>query len=281
MRFKAHKKSLYLRISRWLGVYDDLIWHACSDFEQADILRNFPDATPVDVATLAGAEAADGNPGRGALVVTAPEIAIARASPRNGPPKEAGKLRLLFVSRIARMKNLSGALEMLKGVSGSVLFDIYGPAEDQQYWEECQRLIAALPENIRVQYRGPLEHDRVAKVCGEHELFLFPTLGEGYGHVIYEALAAGCPVLISDQTPWRNLEAEGVGWDIPLSEPDSFRRALQSFVDIDEESYSAYSKSAISYLARRTSDPKTIDASRKLFQLALSWSKTAGPDRAQ
>jgi hypothetical protein len=44
----------------------------------------------------------------------------------------------------------------------------------------------------------------------EYDLFLFPTLGENYGHVISEALASGCPVVISDQTPWRNLEAEGI-----------------------------------------------------------------------
>jgi glycosyltransferase involved in cell wall biosynthesis len=273
---KRLKKLLYLRISRWLGIYDNLIWHACNDLEKMNILNTFPGAIAADIATFMDGRISGGHRDRASLVVTAPEIAIARESRHDRPPKKAGQLRLLFVSRISRMKNLSGALQMLQGVSGNVTFDIYGPAEDAEYWEECQCLIAALPDTIRVQYHGALEHDQVAKVFREHELFLFPTLGEGYGHVIYESLAAGCPVLISDQTPWRNLQVEGAGQDIPLNEPDRFREALQSFVDLDTESYLAYSKNTTSYLNRRTSDPKTIEATRKLLQLAFSWGESAG-----
>jgi glycosyltransferase involved in cell wall biosynthesis len=166
------------------------------------------------------------------------------------------------------MKNLSGALRMLAGILGDVSFDIYGPKEDLEYWEECQRLIAALPPNIRVRYEGEIEHERVADVLAGYDLFLFPTLGENYGHVISEALASGCPVLISDQTPWRNLEAEGIGWDIPLSETERFRSVLQQCVDGDDEWFTALSKRAMDYVAKRASAPETIDANRNLFKLA-------------
>ena len=160
---------------------------------------------------------------------------------------------------------------MLKGVSGDVSFDLYGPAEDAEYWDECQGLIAALPPNIRVRYEGAIQHERVGQVFAEHDLFLFPTLGENYGHVICEALASGCPVLISDETPWRNLEAEGVGWDIPLGETERFRSVLQQCVDGDGEWFAALSKRAMEYAAKHASAPATIDANRKLFQRAFAW----------
>jgi glycosyltransferase involved in cell wall biosynthesis len=167
---------------------------------------------------------------------------------------------------------------LLAGVSGDVCFDIYGPAEDAEYWAECQDLIAALPPNIRVRYEGEIEHERIARVFAEHELFLLPTLGENYGHVICEALSAGCPVLISDQTPWRNLEAEGVGWDIPLGEAERFRSILQQCVDGDDEWFTALSKRAAEYAAKRASAPETIDANRRLFQTAFAWQSGGDPE---
>jgi len=170
------------------------------------------------------------------------------------------------------MKNLSGALRLLAGVSGAVSFDIYGPIEDLDYWDECQGLITALPPNIQVRYIGEIEHKMVKQVFAEHDLFLLPTLGENYGHVICEALASGCPVLISDQSPWRNLEAEGVGWDIPLGDTKRFQSVMQQCVDGDDEWFAAMSKRAMDYVAKRASDPETINANRRLFQRAFTWS---------
>ena len=89
--------------------------------------------------------------------------------------------------------------------------------------------------------------------------------------MISEALSTGCLVLISDQTPWHNLEAEGVGWDIPLDEPERFRSALQQCVDADGEWLTARSKRAMEYAVSRASDPAIVDANRKLFQRALNW----------
>jgi glycosyltransferase involved in cell wall biosynthesis len=159
---------------------------------------------------------------------------------------------------------------MLEGVSGDVALDIYGPAEDTDYWEECEGLIAALGANIRVRYLGKIEHERVGQIFAEHDLFLFPTLGENYGHVIWESLVSGCPVLISDQTPWRGLEKEGVGWDIPLGDTARFRLVLQQCVDGDDEWHTALSTTAVKYANKVSSAPAIIDANRRLFQRALA-----------
>ena len=65
----------------------------------------------------------------------------------------------------------------------------------------------------------------MSESLAKNDLFFFPAHGENYGHVIAEAMAAGCPVLISDQTAWRNLEEKGAGWDLPLDAPGRFRAA--------------------------------------------------------
>ena len=88
---------------------------------------------------------------------------------------------------------------------------------------------------MTVKYHGVIKHEEVARELAGHDLFFLPTWGENFGHVIHEALAAGLPVLISDKTPWRNLEDQGVGWDLPLDAPEKFRRVIedQSAVDSD------------------------------------------------
>jgi glycosyltransferase involved in cell wall biosynthesis len=271
LRFKRMRKLLYIRISRWLGLYQAVIWHASSDFEAEDIRRQFPLTKHIEVAGVVPDSYSSRMP-RTRPVVTASDIASVNSlRPQGRSAKRPRQLRVVFVARCSRMKNLSGALRMLEGVSGEVSFDIYGPAEDAGYWEECRGLIASLPPNIRVRYEGEIEHERVRQVFVEHDLFLFPTLGENYGHVVCEALASGCPVLISDQTPWRNLEAEGVGWDIPLGETERFRSVLQQCVDGDSEWFAALSKRAMNYAVKCASDPETIDANRELFQRAFAW----------
>ncbi|MFZ9090683.1 MAG: glycosyltransferase, partial [Planctomycetaceae bacterium] len=60
-----------------------------------------------------------------------------------------------------------------------------------------------------------------------------PTQGENFGHAIFESLAVGTPVLISDQTMWRELAAQSAGWDLSLDDLSSFSEALQEFARMD------------------------------------------------
>jgi glycosyltransferase involved in cell wall biosynthesis len=256
LRFKRPRKRLFIWISQRLGLYRDVIWQASSSLEAADIHRQFPWAKKVRIAEVI--PGLDSDPNRTVRVATGRQT------------KKRGELHAVFVSRISRKKNLAGALKMLAGVSGNVFFDIFGPAEESDYFAECQHAIAGLPGNIEARYCGQIEHARIGKVFADHDLFLFPTFGENYGHVISEALVAGCPVLISDQTPWRNLEAEGVGWDIPLEETERFRSVLQHCVNGDDAWHAALSLRASEYGAKHTAGPESIDANRRLFQGQLA-----------
>ena len=58
---------------------------------------------------------------------------------------------------------------------------------------ECEQLIATLPSNVLVIYGDTVHPDAVKQTMAGHDLFILPTRGENYGHVIHEALrrAAG------------------------------------------------------------------------------------------
>jgi len=244
---KSLKKRVYLLAAKTFGLYRGVVWQASSEHEEADIRQWFGRDVPVVVA-----------PNLPPMVHSADEL-----PPKSG--KIEGCLKIIFLSRISRKKNLDGALKMLKGLKGKVEFNIYGPMEDKSYWAECQKIIGGLPENIEVRYSGSVEHDQVGAVMREHDIFFFPTLGENFGHVILEAPCAGCPILISDQTPWRGLEEKGVGWDLPLDRPELFREVLQRCVDMDQDEYVKWSERAREYGLQVTKDDGVVEQNRRLF----------------
>ncbi len=106
-------------------------------------------------------------------------------------------------------------MERLEGIQGKVELTIAGPIEDANYWQECMDTLSQQP-NIEFSQVGSVPHSAIHDLLSKHHIFAPPTLGENFGHAIIEAFDAGLGVLISDRTPWRNLERYGAGWDISL-----------------------------------------------------------------
>ena len=168
------------------------------------------------------------------------------------------------------MKNLDFAIAVLAAIRGGVNFNVFGPIEDRQYWADCQRLAVRLPGNVRLRYRGLVKPDEVTQVIERHHLFFLPSQGESFGHAIVESLMAGCPVLISDQTPWRNLEARRAGWEFPLSRPDLFCEVIERCVGMTQAELATWSAGA-RQLGREIADDPTLDAAyRRIFRAALN-----------
>lgn len=258
LQIKPGRKRAFVAASRAMRLHRDVLWQASTPFESDDIRRNV------------GAVERDGS----SRIIVAPIIASPRApaSVAAGPAaarrKQPGQLRVAFLSRISKKKNLLGALQILHGVRGSVEFSIYGPIEDQPYWRRCRELIDALPPNVRAAHCGAVAAADVPAVLADHDLFFLPTLGENYGHVIREALAAATPVLISNQTPWRNLAAAQVGWDLPLDQPDAFRAVLETCIGMDAATFAGWSERAAAYAWQHAADDSAVEASRRLFTAA-------------
>ena len=205
LSFKSCKKKAYLIGARAAGLYRDLRWQASSDFEAADIVREF------------------GGIARNiCIAVNLPDNGNREAASPYSPRGEGEPLRICFLSRISPEKNLDFALKVLRDVNVPALFDIYGLIVDKKYWNHCCSLIEVLPSNIQARYHGSVDYKNVPVTLGQYDLFLLPTRGENFGHAILDALAAGTPVLISDRTPWRGLARSGAGWDLPLEHPSRF-----------------------------------------------------------
>jgi hypothetical protein len=80
---------------------------------------------------------------------------------------------------------------------------------------------------------------------------------------------SGCPVLISDRTPWRGLEAQGAGWDLPLEDVSRLRQTVQRLVDMGAEQHAELSRAARRYGVAYVSDEKILELNRALFLNAV------------
>ena len=202
---KHARKRAYLLAARGFGLLDHVWLHATSEQEANEIRDGCPWARDI---------------------VVAPNIRVLGPLPQAVAPADDGRLRIVFLSRVDRKKNLDYAIKLLANVRTPVTFDIFGPANDPAYWAECEQLISRLPAHVEVRYRGSIPNADVAATLAGFDLFLLPTRGENFGHAIFDALEVGLPVLISDQTPWRELERIGAGWSLPLADPDRFSAAI-------------------------------------------------------
>ena len=164
------------------------------------------------------------------------------------------------------MKNLLGAIQIISNLTEfPIQFDIYGNVEDKEYWELCKIELEKLPINVKWQYRGECDSNNVVETFANYDIFLFPTLGENFGHVISEALLAGCIPIISDTTPWLDLDKYKCGRVISLNNIDSFINAINEFLDMGQFEYEKYVSNAQQYIIKKNKESISNTGYKKIF----------------
>ena len=260
---KSPKKRAWDLVARALGLYRDAFWQATSIEESRQIEAAVGDRAKVRLAPILSRQTEDDGP----------------TNSEHTKPKVPGTARIVFFSRIAPMKNLAFALSVLDGRStGNVTFDIFGVIDDTAYWAECQRRISkSHGQYVAITYKGELPHEEVRSTLSRYDVLLMPTRGENFGHVILEALSSGCPVAITDKTPWTDVENEGAGWVIPLADEERWRATVEEVVNADEETLRLLRNGAMKLARSRSSDPGDIDLNRWLFGEASRFRRRGGP----
>jgi glycosyltransferase involved in cell wall biosynthesis len=167
------------------------------------------------------------------------------------------------------MKNLDFLLKTLSKVRADVILNIHGPTENLDYWAECKQLIYLLPKNVQVNFFGPYRNEDVEKIFGENDLLFLPTQGENFGHVIFEALKSGLPVLISDRTPWIGLEDSKAGWVGSLEDPNYFIETIDKLASMSTIELIEYKNGAIEYAKNYLRTNTANEDTKALFRYLM------------
>jgi glycosyltransferase involved in cell wall biosynthesis len=252
---KGWKKRPYMALANVLNLYSDLQWQASSLFEANDIKREMRNIT-VQVCVAPDLPAA----------IPFSDSKVAQLN-----PSQRSSLQIVFLSRISPKKNLDFLLRVLKRVQEPINLFIYGPVEDQDYWHKCLTLIQQIPSNICVEYRGEVAHTEVQETFAHYDVFAFPTRGENFGHVILESLAAGTPVLVSDQTPWQ-ADEQGSLQVLGLEE-DNWAEAIIDWSKLTDKSHKIKREAAVNYARTYIASEVPISQNRTLFLDAIGIDK--------
>lgn len=239
---KPWKKTPFLKLFKWMGIHKHIVFHATNEREKTAIQHYFP----------------------GSTILIADNLPNSNQPVFRTCPKQAGAVKCIFIARIVPIKNLLFFLNVLEKINVTVELTVIGPVEDRSYWNECQQKIGQLTGRIVVNYMGPRRNDELMPILQDHHLFVLPTTGENFGHSIFEALLAGRPVLISDQTPWLGLSAKKAGWDLPLNDPAAFARVVEEVAGWDQARFDEWARSSWEYARQFIENP---DLQRQYLQL--------------
>ncbi len=244
LRYSSLKKRLVLAIMKGLGLMKGVKFQATDEQESRDIKAQFGVRTSVRTV--------------GNLPKQTQEQFCTRE-------KKPGEVRFIFTSRVHPKKNLEHLLELLPRVNGTVVFDIYGPREDEGYVANLEEMVSGFPEHIEVEFKGGRPPKELHSLMGGYHFSVLPTHGENFGHSIFEAFLSGLPVIISDQTPWLDLENKQIGWAIPLEDKAFWLGAVQQAIDMDQNQYELWSRSAWQFARDYNADPLLVEQAEDLF----------------
>jgi glycosyltransferase involved in cell wall biosynthesis len=166
----------------------------------------------------------------GANDVLSPQDKVVRSS--------AGSvLRILFVGGLSQRKGIADLFEAVDTLGAQVELTVIGrrPAAP------CQALDSALRKHRWIE---SLPREQILEQMRAHDVLVFPSLFEGFGLVVTEALSQGLPVITTPHTCGPDVLTDGEdGFMVPIRDPQAIAEKLE-LLHRDRERLAAMSEAA-------------------------------------
>lgn len=135
---------------------------------------------------------------------------------RDKHPQIGSRRIVLFLSRLHLKKGLDLLIPAFAATRNDAMLVIAGPGSEE-YRQQIEAMVDLHDVRDRVLFTGMLLGRERIKALAAADLFVLPSRQENFGIAVVEALAAGTPVIISDQVNiQREIMAAGVGAVVPL-----------------------------------------------------------------
>lgn len=224
LKFKALKKKLYLAYFKLFLNTRNITFQATNDQEQKAVQKIIGAKTPIF-----------SNTNTGKLI-----------QPEFFEKRQESVFKIITVARINPIKNLHFFSDVLASIRDrEIEWNIYGVNNNVEYSEKIKKAVIE-SENIHIGFKGTINNNKIAHVIQQHDLFVLPSLSENFGHAILESFIAGVPVIISDQTPWKNLQDKNVGYELPARK-DIWEEKLKTIMKLDPSTLESLRKCSYQY----------------------------------
>ena len=143
-------------------------------------------------------------------------------------------LKMVAVGRLVKLKNFEYLLEAFKYLKDKEIYlDIYGDGNIAEYEEKIKAA------GLRVSMKGHNYH--LYRELKNYDLYIMPSKYEGFGLALFEAMAAGVPVMASDIAPLRSIAKDNAIY----FELDDAKKLADTIISIFEH------QTAINALAKK------------------------------
>lgn len=257
LNIKAAKKRSFLAFAKVARLFEGVIWKASSESEKREITDVAGISSPVMIASE-----------------LPPKELLPDFSIDQKPFKANGGVKLIYLSNVTPKKNLLFLLELLEMLPGSAIrLDVIGPSNDELYLDRCIRKASELPSTIEVKFHGPMRFNSGLDELIRSHFMILPTLNENFGYVVIEALAAGCPVITSDQIPWESSTDQALIRKIGLSDREAWIDAINECISMDDQKFRTLSFSARKYAVEWLAANRSGEDFDRMLKFALAYKR--------
>jgi glycosyltransferase involved in cell wall biosynthesis len=174
--------------------------------------------------------------------------------------RDPDRRTILAVGTVEPRKNLAALIALLPQLHEARLVSI-GPTTP--YQAECRRLAEQLGVIERVQFRGYVTRAELLRLYSKAAVAAVPSLYEGFGYAVAQALCAGVPCVASDRASLPEV-ASGCARVIPLEDEAGWIGAIEAAVSGGQDAAAAtFQSRALELFSWRSAAKKMVTIYRE------------------
>ncbi|MEO6722055.1 MAG: glycosyltransferase family 4 protein [Ferruginibacter sp.] len=137
-------------------------------------------------------------------------------------------IKLLFVGSLSQQKGIAHLFQAVDALGKSVTLTLVGRKAN----DDCDVLNAEVAKH---RWIPSLPHDKILQIMREHDVLVFPTLFDGFGLVITEAMSQGTPVIATFNCGGPDLIDHGKnGWLVKAGSTAELQTVIEGLVENPE-----------------------------------------------
>ena len=180
--------------------------------------------------------------------------------------KSSDDIFLITTSRLVAKNAVDDIIRALKLLPKEIKFLVLGIGPDETMLRSLARDSGV---EDRVKFLGQISHNEMPVYLKVSDIFIRPSLSEGMGNSFIEAMAAGVPIIATQEggisdflfDPEKNPECEPTGLAVPVRDPEAIARQVKRLVE--DQALRAYIVANAQKLAREKYDWNIISRDMK------------------
>lgn len=176
--------------------------------------------------------------------------------------KKEGTVFLVTASRLVHKNGIDTVIRALALLPEHIHFLMYGEGPLE---EDLRTLARELSVESRVHFKGSTSHEELSRVYAASDIFIRPSRSEGMGNSFIEAMAAGLPVIATQEggisdflcDAVKNPEYTATGWAVSVDSPEDIQQAITTILENPEATQ------------------RTIETARRMVAERYSWEPIA------